>query len=299
MAIQNVKVTINGQQYTLTYNGSSGKYEKTITAPSITSFNQAGGYYSASVVATDVAGNTASVDGSTDSNCRLTVKETVPPTITITAPSGGATVTTAGPTITGELRDEVNGSGVDTDNFILKIDDVPVSNAGATFTPVSGGYDFSYTASGLTDGGHIIKVDVKDNDGNSATQATASFTVDTTVPSLNISNPSDGEITNQASLSVQGTTSDVTSNPITVTVKLNGVDQGEVVVSEGAFSKAVTLAEGSNSIVVRSTDSAGLYSEVTRNVTLDTQDPIISLVEIVPNPVDAGQTYIIKVTATD
>ena len=37
MAISTVKATINGSEYTLTYNASSGKYEATIPAPTQTS----------------------------------------------------------------------------------------------------------------------------------------------------------------------------------------------------------------------------------------------------------------------
>lgn len=298
MAMQTVQVTINGQTHTLSYNGSSGKYEKTITAPTITSFNKPGGYYDVEVTATDVAGNTT-VKTATDPSCRVVVKETVPPTVSIIAPAGGATVITAGPTITGQLRDEVNGSGVKVSSFVLKIDDVAVDNGDVTFTPVSGGYDFSYQAGGLPDGNHTVKIDVQDNDGNAAVQDSATFTIDTAAPSLNISNPSDGSITNNSGLTVQGTTNELTSNPVVITVKLNGVDQGAVAISEGSFNKAITLAEGSNTIVVRATDSAGLYSEISRTITLDTAAPTITQIEIVPNPVDAGQTFIIKVTATD
>lgn len=42
MAVQQVRSKINGTWHVLTYNGSTGKYEKTITAPSITSYNQPG-----------------------------------------------------------------------------------------------------------------------------------------------------------------------------------------------------------------------------------------------------------------
>jgi hypothetical protein len=72
-----------------------------------------------------------------------------------------------------------------------------------------------------------------------------------------------------------------------------------VSVTSGSFSKALTLGTGLNTIVVRSTDSAGKYSEVTRTITLDTVPPTISAVTITPNPVDAGATFIISATVTD
>ena len=45
MAIQTVKVTINGTEHTLEYNSTTQKWEKTITAPTTTSYNKTGGYY--------------------------------------------------------------------------------------------------------------------------------------------------------------------------------------------------------------------------------------------------------------
>lgn len=62
MAIKQVKATINGQTYNLTYNSSTGKYEATVTAPSKSSYNvNSGHYYPITVTAQDVAGNTCTV----------------------------------------------------------------------------------------------------------------------------------------------------------------------------------------------------------------------------------------------
>lgn len=306
MAVSTVVVNINGQNYNLTYNGTSGKWEGTITAPTTTSYNKSGHYYPVTVTATDQAGNNTVKDDSDStlgSSLKLTVKETTKPTISITSPSGGAKLTTSSPTITFQLRDEANGSGINISSLALKIDGgSSIGNAatGMTCTAVSGGYDCTYVVqSALSEGSHTITVDISDNDGNTASEGSATFTVDTVPPTLNISAPANGLITNNASLTVSGTTNDVTSSPVTVTVKLNGVDQGTVSVTSGSFSKAVTLAAGSNTIVVRSTDSAGKYSEITRTVTLDTTPPTISAVSITPNPANSGTTLTISVTVSD
>jgi len=297
MAISTVKATINGIEYTLTYNGTSGKYEATVTAPTITSYNLAGGYYGVDVVATDIAGNTTTKTSTEVSN-RLVVKEKVPPVISNLVPSASARLTTANPTITGKILDEVNGSGVNTSTFVLQIDGV--AKTGTTFSPVAGGFTFSYAATGLAQGTHTYTVDCKDNDGNSAVQQSVNFTVDTIAPTLNVSSPTNALLTNTAALTVIGVTSDTTSNPTTVTIKLNGVTQSAVVVDGGGnFSKAITLANGTNTIEITATDGAGLATTITRTVTLDTIAPTITLIELVPNPVDAGATFIIKVTASD
>ena len=79
MAIKTVKATINGQTYDLALNSSTGKWEATITAPGKTSYNQAGGYYNVSVVATNEAGTSGSADATTIDGLKLVVKETVAP----------------------------------------------------------------------------------------------------------------------------------------------------------------------------------------------------------------------------
>ena len=125
------------------------------------------------------------------------------------------------------------------------------------------------------------------------------FTVDTVAPILNVTAPADSLKTNIALVNVIGTTNDATSSSVTVTVKLNGVDQGVVTVAGGSFTKAITLASGNNTIVVRATDLAGKYTEVTRTVTLNQSAPVISNIVISPNPANVGASITISCTVTD
>ena len=84
---------------------------------------------------------------------------------------------------------------------------------------------------------------------------------------------------------------------MTLTIKVNGNNVGAVTIeSNGSFSKAVTYAEGSNTVVVTATDSAGKTTSVTRTVMVDTVPPEFVSVTLTPNPVDAGQTYILSVS---
>ena len=182
----------------------------------------------------------------------------------------------------------------------MKLDSTAVSAGEVIHSAVTNGYSFTYTpASPMSDGRHTVTVDAADNDGNAAAQKSTTFTVDTVAPSLNVTSPTDGLVTNNASLTVTGTTNDATSSPVTVTVQLNSQDQGAVTVEpNGSFSKSITLATGANVIVVTSTDQAGKSTSVTINVTLDTSVPQIVSATITPNPVDAGQTMVISVQIT-
>ena len=297
MAIQTVKATINGQEYDLTYSSGTGKWTATITAPNKSSYNQPNHFYDVTLKATDDAGNAVTKD-STDStlgdSLKLYVKEKVAPTQSITYPTANALITNNKPTITWEVRDD--DSGVDPDSIKLTIDSNAAITTGITKTPVSGGYDCSYTPSTtLADGQHTIKVDASDHDGNASIQTSVTFKIDTVAPTLNVTSPTENFITNQSSITVEGTTNDVTSSPVTVTIN----DEPVTVQSNGSFSKQITLSEGENTITVVATDGAGKSTTVTRHVTLDTGGPVFKSVTITPNPVDGGQTFIIEVEVED
>ena len=298
MAIKTVKATINGQTYDLALNSSTGKWEATITAPGKTSYNQAGGYYNVSVVATNEDGTSGSADATTIDGLKLVVKETVAPVITIVSPTNGAYVTNSKQPVVFTVVDEAGGSGVDISSLVVKLDSKAVDAAALTSTAITNGYSVTYTpAAALADGAHTVTIDCKDNDGNAATQKSTSYTIDTVPPTLNVTSPAEGLVTATSSVTVAGTTNDATSSPVTITISLNGEDQGAVTVgANGSFSKTVTLAEGSNTIIVKAKDAAGKESTVTRNVTLDTSVPKIKSATITPNPVDTGATMVISVT---
>lgn len=306
MAVKTVQAIVNGQTYNLTYNSTSKKYEATITAPSNTSYHETNNKYGVTIKATDHAGNTTikdRTDSTLGSSLQLRVLEKEKPLITLTSPSSGARVISATPQIKFELRDEINGSGINISKLALKIDgSTTIGNTaqGMVCTSVDNGYNCVYTPqTPLDEGTHTITISVEDNDGNVSDLLSSGFTVDTMPPALNINNPKEGLITNKSTLTVSGTTNDETSSPVTIKIKLNGVDQGDVTISSGSFSKAITLTEGSNAIEVTATDTAGLKTTITRNVTLDTKAPTISAVTITPNPVDCGKTYTITVTVSD
>ena len=301
MAVKAVQVVINGQTHTLTYNAKTKKYEATITAPSTSSYNQNGHYYNVKVKATDEAGNSVTKDATDTtlgSSLQLKVKEKVAPVISITAPSSSAKLTNNKPVINWTVTDA--DSGVNPSTIKLIIDSQTITT-GITKTQSGKNYTCSYTpTTALSDGTHTIKVSASDYDGNVATQKSVTFTVDTVPPELSVSAPVDNLVTNQSSLVVKGTTNDVTSSPVTLTIKLNGgTEQTVEVGSDGSFTKTLTLVTGENTIVITAKDGAGKTSTVTKKVVLDQTAPVIQSVTISPNPVKAGATYTISVEVTD
>lgn len=302
MAVKQVRVKINGTWYTATYNSSTGKYEATITAPEKSSYTLSGHYYPVTVEATDQAGNVTTKDASDTTlgaSLQLKVKEKVAPVITITAPTASQLLTNNKPTITWKVTDA--DSGVNSNTIGVTIDSGSKITSGITKTAIAGGYQCTYTpATALADGSHTIKFDASDNDGNAATTKSVTFKVDTVPPTLSITSPADGLITNKAACTVSGVTNDVTSSPVTVTVQLNsGTATSVTVDSSGKFSTDLTLTEGTNTITIVAKDSAGKTTTITRKVTLDTAAPVIKSASITPNPVDCGKTYVISIEVTD
>ncbi len=301
MAVKTVQAVINGQTYTLTYNATTKKYEATAAAPSTSSYNQNGHYYNVQIKATDEAGNSVTKDATDTtlgSSLQLKVKEKVAPVITITSPASSAKLTNNKPVIKWNVTDA--DSGVDPSKIKLIIDSQTITT-GITKTASGKNYTCSYIpTTALSDGSHTIKISASDYDGNAAVQKSVTFTVDTVPPELSVTSPVDNLVTNQSSIVVTGTTNDVTSSPVTLTIKLNnGAEQTVEVGSDGSFSKTLTLVAGENTIVITAKDGAGKTSTVTKKVELDQTAPVIQSVTITPNPVNAGATYTISVEVTD
>lgn len=302
MAVKTVQAIINGVTTTLTYNSGTGKYEATVTAPSTSSYNNNDGhYYPVTVKATDEAGNVTTkndTDVTLGNSLKLKVKEKVAPVITITSPTASARLTNNKPQIAFTVTDADSGVNPDTIKITIGTTDI---TTGISKTASDKGFTCTYIpTTALADGSNTVKVNASDYDGNAASQKSVTFIIDTVPPTLSVTAPANGLVTNQAACTVTGSTNDATSSPCTVMVKLNaGTAQAVTVNADGTFSKALTLVSGNNTIVVTSTDSAGKSSTVTRTVALDTVAPTIKSVTITPNPVDAGKTYVISVEVTD
>ena len=296
MAISTVRAQINGTWYTLTA-GSNNTYTATITAPGSTSFTRTGGYYDVTIEATNTAGTVTTQNASGLASLKLVVREKVAPVITILSPTSGAAVTNNKQPVAFTIVDEAGGSGIKLSSLVVKQDNTAVASSTITTTAITNGYSVTYTpASALSDGSHTVTITVSDNDGNAATAKSTTYKVDTVPPTLNITAPANGLVTNASSLVVRGITNDTTSSPVTVKITLAGTDQGSVTVgTDGSFSKTLTLANGSNTIVITATDAAGKASSVTRTVTLDTSKPVVKSATITPNPVDAGASMVISV----
>ncbi|MCK5414916.1 MAG: hypothetical protein KAJ35_06010, partial [Thermoplasmata archaeon] len=108
-------------------------------------------------------------------------------------------------------------------------------------------------------------------------------TVDTQAPNLTLIQPIPNIITNQSQLTVLGTT-----DPDVISLTLNG----EALDSYGGtFNKAIQLNEGMNNIIIIATDYAGNIANATRQIILDSIQPIV----VVKHPINELYTNEITV----
>lgn len=131
----------------------------------------------------------------------------------------------------------------------------------------------TWDASTLASGTYTVQLSAYDV-SNNQTSAAVIVQLDNTPPALAVDAPADGLKTNQKDVTVSGTTEAGT----TVTVNNNNVTVG----TDGKFSTTVSLVEGGNTLTVSAKDSLNNETTVTRNVTLDTTPPALTLT----SPVD-------------
>lgn len=141
MSIKSVTLSLNGQSYTLTLDSSTGKYQKSITAPNATSYGETDHKYAMQLKVEDMAGNVTAIDKTHSefgTQMMLRVLEKTPPEISITKPSAGSYVTSNSVTIEFQVTDAE--SGVDPDTIALQIDSGSKITSGLTKTAVTNGY---------------------------------------------------------------------------------------------------------------------------------------------------------------
>jgi chitodextrinase len=143
------------------------------------------GNHIVTAVASDAAGNTATSAG-VAVKVSNTSTDTTPPTVSLTAPANGATV--SGPvTISANAADNVAVASVQ-----FKLDG---ANLGAADTTAP--YSLAWDSTKASNGAHTLSATATDTSGNTASSANVSVTVsnsstDTTPPTVSITAPANG-----------------------------------------------------------------------------------------------------------
>jgi hypothetical protein len=173
--------------------------------------------------------------------------DTTPPTVSLTAPSGGATV--SGTTsITANASDNVGVTSVQ-----FKLDG---SNLGSADT--TSPYSFSWDTTGASNGSHTLTAVASDAAGNTTTSSSVSVTVsnstpDTTPPTTSISSgPASSTTSTSASFSFTGTDNVTPSGSLTFQCSLDSASYTSCTSPQNYTS----LSVGSHTFNVRAIDAA-------------------------------------------
>jgi spore germination cell wall hydrolase CwlJ-like protein len=225
------------------------------------------GSHTLTAVARDAAGNTT-----TSIAVTVTVaNDTTAPTVSISAPAGGATVSGT-VTVSGSASDNVGVVGVQ-----FKLDGANLGSEDTT-SP----YSVSWNTTTATNGSHTLTAVARDAAGNTTTSTGVTMTVanDTTAPTVSISAPAGGA-TVSGTVTVSGSASD-NVGVVGVQFKLDGANLGsEDTTSPYSVSwNTTTAANGSHALTAVARDAAGNTTTsiaVTVTVANDTTAPTVSI----------------------
>jgi hypothetical protein len=142
--------------------------------------------------------------------------------------------------------------------------------APVVYYSINGGAQQVYAAPfQLPDGNVTLTYYARDRQGNQEDVQTFTAKVDATAPTITITLPTDGTVTAQTTIGVQGKT----EAGATLTVAGAAVP----VSAQGEFQTQVTLTDGQQSIVFTATDVAGNVGQAQLKVTLDTTPPVLTV----------------------
>ena len=263
-----VGISVNGTPVTTVIVDASGNWSFDYSSVTL-----ADGTYNFVATSTDTAGNTSAPATYT---AQIDTQGPQQPAITSVSDDSG----TDGDGVTNDSSLLVSGQAGAGDQVTVVIDGSPVGTATAD---ASGNWTFDYTSTALNDGDYVLTAQVTDEAGNLSASESFTLAIDTVAPST----PVVSGITNDTgSDSADGVTSDNTlvirgtADPdAVIDVLINGVSAGTTTVaSDGSWAldySAVTLADGTYSVIVTASDLAGNTSADSEplNVTVDTTTP--------------------------
>lgn len=268
---QTVTVTIGGTSYT-TQVEANGSWSVTVPAADVPALSS--GAITATV--SDAAGNTGSASHT------LTV-DTAAPVVTINTVATDDIINSAEHGQTQLVSGAVTGA--------VAGDAVVVTINNKTYTTVvdaAGNWSVGVPAADITalnDGTTTVSVTVTSAAGNSGT-ATHDVTVNTAVPAITINSVTTDDVINAAEqgadLTLSGATTNVEAGQ-NVTVTFGGKTYTISVDSNGAWTLVVpaadlaTLSDGSARVEASVSNTAGNSTSATRDYSIDTDAPVISI----------------------
>jgi hypothetical protein len=206
------------------------------------------GSHTLRATAQDAAGNTG-----TSTNVTVSVnnsKSTTPPTVSITSPTNGATVSGT-----------VAVAATATDNVGVTAVQFQIDNANVGSVVTTSPYSYSWDTTKVSNGSHTLRATAQDAAGNTGTSTNVTVSVNnsksTTPPTVSITSPTNGA-TVSGTITVTATAT-ATSGVSTVQFLLDGADLGAAA-SSNPYSvswNTAAASNGSHVLAAKVTDYSG------------------------------------------
>ncbi|MEA2462924.1 MAG: hypothetical protein QOJ98_671, partial [Acidobacteriota bacterium] len=203
------------------------------------------------LTATDAAGNIATENATV-------IRDTTKPALEVASPTEALVIA--------NLPVVVRGTASDATALEITVD-------GTAATITGEAWEASFDE--LTEGAHAFTVVATDAAGNTTT-VTRNVTLDLAAPAVTITTPAPGTFTNQASVTISGTVTDLTLRTVTAGGVAGTFTSGTGGVYDYTIEN-VPLEEGDNAIVVLATDAGSRTGQAALTITRDATPPVITL----------------------
>ncbi|MGB8989446.1 MAG: Ig-like domain-containing protein [Candidatus Sulfotelmatobacter sp.] len=258
--LSSLKVLVNGADFTSLFQKT--QTGATANIPTSSPLPQGANKIVAQIQ--DLAGNQA--NASTSFNI-----DTTPPVISFSQPTANSYLGASSTQVLVQYSDD---QAIDTTKLSVTLDGVPLA---MTASPTSA----TTLASGLGNGAHLLVASIKDLAGNVGS-AQINFNVDTSVPTIHVTQPAPNAILNTHVPGVSISYSDVSGlNLTTLKVYVNGADATSLftatsATATGQLTTAFSLPDGQNTITASIGNMAGTVGTASSIFLVDTTPPTIS-----------------------
>jgi glutamine amidotransferase PdxT len=265
------------------------------------------GTHTLTAVARDAAGN-QKVTAAVTVTVNNSTSDTSAPTVSVTSPAGGVTVSGASVAVSATASDNIGVVGVQ-----FKIDGV---NIGAEDTTAP--FSVAWNTTTTTNGSHAITAVARDAAGNQKLSAAVAVTVnnptsDMTLPAVSITSPANGVTVKGTAVAVTASASD-NVGVVGVQFRIDGVNLGaeDTTAPYAATWNTTTASNGTHTITAIARDAAGNKrvstgvtvavsntTSSTSSSTMDTIAPSVSISSHVNNARVTGTGVVLRATASD
>jgi fibronectin type 3 domain-containing protein len=221
----------------------------------------------------------------TDMSTPLAPPDTIPPTVSMTAPANGSTVSGASVIVSANATDNVAVAKVQ-----FQLDGANLGSA-VTVAP----YQVTWDSTAVKNGSHTLTAIATDTSGNSATSAAFTVTVnnpDTIPPTVSITAPAaNASLSGTVTLSANASDNQAVAG---VQFQIDGVNLGSQI-TVTPYSRTwdtTTAANGPHTITAIATDTSGNMASASISVTVsqggDTTPPTVAITAPANNTTAAG-----------